>query len=74
MRSSSKVSNPLFQPLIGSQEPPPLVLVPVIIEIKWFVQGKKGGFLLALQEKLKNSPAAPAAGAGCANCAARLSR
>ena len=30
VRSSSKVSNPLFQPLIGSQEPTPQVLVPVI--------------------------------------------
>ena len=30
VRSSSKVSNPLFQPLIGSQEPTPLVLVPGI--------------------------------------------
>ena len=30
VRSSSKVSNPTFQPLIGSQEPTPQVLVPVI--------------------------------------------
>ena len=37
---------------------------------------KTGGFLLTLQEKLKNSPAAPQApaGAGCADCAARLRR
>ena len=30
VRSSSKASNPTFQPLIGSQEPTPEVLVPVI--------------------------------------------
>ena len=30
MRSSSKVNNPTFQTLIGSQEPTPEVLVPVI--------------------------------------------
>ena len=30
MRSSSKASNPIFRPLIGSQEPTPEVLVPVI--------------------------------------------
>ena len=30
VRSSRKVSNPTFQPLIGSQEPTPEVLVPVI--------------------------------------------
>ena len=30
MRSSSKASNPTFQPLIGSPEPTPEVLVPVI--------------------------------------------
>ena len=30
VRSSSKVCNPTFQPLIGSQEPTPEVLVPVI--------------------------------------------
>jgi len=37
---------------------------------------KRGGFLLTLQEKLKNSPAAPQApaGAGCAIGAARLRR
>ena len=30
VRSSSKASNPTFQPLIGSQEPTPQVLVPMI--------------------------------------------
>ena len=30
VRSSSKASNPTFQPLIGSQEPTPEVLVPVM--------------------------------------------
>ena len=30
VRSSSKASNPTFQPLIGSQEPTPELLVPVI--------------------------------------------
>ena len=35
VRSSSKVSNPTFQPLIGSQEPPRIGVVPVI---KMFVR------------------------------------
>ena len=30
VRSSSKVSDPLFQPLIGFQEPPRIGVVPVI--------------------------------------------
>ena len=49
VRSSSKVSNPLFQPLIGSQEPPPLVLVPVI---NFDCPGKKRRFLTSVAGKI----------------------